>query len=119
MSKNVSILSAVSAFIVRASDGSVNWDNTLSAIRNGIAAEMEENRKDDGEIEKGLDAIYDALPAGTGLPTPMVVQTVAASLSGGDIEAQIEWAAKVTDYLTRTNRFVSKRGRSGGLFRVA
>ena len=112
------ILSTVSAFVVLTNDGSVNWDSTLAGIRGQMEIEIEENRKGDLEIERGLDAIYDSLPVGTGLPTPMVVQTVSASMANGNIEAQIELVAKVEDFLKRTNRFVSKRGRSGGLFRI-
>lgn len=116
MSNN--IMSTVSSFVSFANDGSVDWDLTLTSIRAQMEMEIEENRKSDGEIEVGLDAIYDSLPVGTGLPTPMVVQTVSASLAGGNIQAQIAWTAKVENFLERTNRFVSKRGRSGGLFRV-
>ena len=115
---NKNILSAVSAFVSFANDGSVDWDLTLAGIRGQMQIEMEENRKGDEQIEVGLDAIYDSLPVGTGLPTPMVVQTVSASLAGGNIQDQIAWTGKVENFLARTNRFVSKRGRSGGLFRI-
>ena len=116
MEKN--ILSSVSAFVVLTNEGSVVWDSTLAGIRGQMQIEMEENSKSDGEIEVGLDSLYDSLPVGTGLPTPMVVQTVSASLASGNIQAQIAWTAKVEDFLGRTNRFISKRGRSGGLFRI-
>lgn len=116
MSNN--ILSTVSAFVALTNEGSVDWDITLSAIQTQIQIEMEENRKGDCEIEGAMDAIFDQVPAGTGIPTPMVVQTVSASLANGNIQSQIAWSGKVEDFLSRTNRFVSKRGRSGGLFRV-
>lgn len=118
MASMINILGSLSAFIVRTEDGSVNWDSTLEAIQGQILRELEENGKSDGVIEGSLDSLYNAVPAGTGLPTPMVVQTVAASLAGGNIASQVEWAGKVSDYLSRSQRFVSKRGRSGGLFRV-
>ena len=116
MSNN--IMSTVSSFVSFSNDGSVDWDNTLTSIRAQMEMEIEANQKSDGEIEVGLDTIYDSLPAGTGLPTPMVVQTVSASLAGGNIQDQIAWTGKVENFLARTNRFVSKRGRSGGLFRI-
>lgn len=118
MANMINILGSLSAFIVRTEDGSVNWESTLEAIQGQIVRELEENSKTDGVIEGALDSLYDSLPVGTGLPTPMVVQTVSASLAGGNIQAQIAWTAKVEDYLARSQRFVSKRGRSGGLFRI-
>ena len=72
----------------------------------------------DSLIEVALDSIYDSMDPGTGLPTPVVVQTVSASLANGNLQEQIAFTAKVEDFLSRTNRFISKRGRSGGLFRI-
>lgn len=118
MSTTNTVLSAVSALIVRDSAGSVQWDSTLGAIRSAMESEIAANRESDVKIEAQLDVIYDSVPAGTGLPTPMVVQTVAASLAGDNLIERVAWAAKVYDFLSRTNRFVSKKGRSGGLFRV-
>lgn len=115
---NKNILNVVSSFVSFSNDGSVDWDLTLAGIRAQMQIEMEENQKGDEQIEVGLDTIYDSLPAGTGLPTPMVVQTVSASLAGGNIQEQISWTGKVEDFLARTNRFVAKKGRSGGLFRI-
>lgn len=112
------ILSAVSALIVRDSAGSVQWETTLGAIRSAMESEIAANLESDGKIEGALDSLYDSVPVGTGLPGPTVTQTVAASLAGGNLAQQIAWVAKIEDYLSRSPRFVSKRGRSGGLFRV-
>ena len=113
------ILSHLSAFIVLDNEGSTDWDSTLSGIRSQMELEILENGESDGKIEAALDSIYDSLDPGIGLPTPVVVQTVSASLAGGNLQEQISISAKVEDFLARTERFVSKRGRSGGLFRIA
>lgn len=119
MSSTKNILAAVSHLVSVLPDGSPDWETSLGNIQRAIQAELEANRALDGRIEAELDKVFDKVPAGTGLPTPMVVQAVAAELSGGDFAQQAELAGKVTAYLERSKRFVSKRGRSGGLFRVA
>lgn len=118
MSNAAKILAAVSSLVVRDSSGGVQWDRTLSAIRAQMEMEMEANRQNDARIEASLDSIYDNLPPGTGLPRPVVVQTVAAALSGGNLAEQVRLAGEIEDFLTRSPRFVAKKGRSGGLFRV-
>jgi hypothetical protein len=115
---NAKILSAVSAFIVLDNAGSVDWEGTLGSIQAQMEMELVENRESDLKIEAALHSIYDSMDPGIGLPTPVVVQAVSASLAGGNLQGQILFAAKVEDFLGRTNRFVSKRGRSGGLFRI-
>jgi hypothetical protein len=116
MSKN--ILSTVSSFVSFSNDGSVDWDITLSSIQTQMQMEMKENQEMDSLIETALHSIYDSMDPGIGLPTPVVVQTVSASLANGNLQEQIAFTAKVEDFLSRTNCFISKRGRSGGLFRI-
>lgn len=115
---NVKILSAVAAFLSTNEDGSVNWERTLGGIRAQLQAEISANAERDVQVEAALDSLYDTLAPGSSLPTPTVVQTVAASLAGGKLQEQIRIAGEVDDYLKRSTRFVSKRGRSGGLFRI-
>lgn len=115
---NVKILSAVISFITSNEDGSVNWERTLGGIRSQLEAEILANAERDVKIEEALDSLYDTLEPGSSLPTPTVVQTVAASLAGGKLAEQVRIAGEVDDYLKRSTRFVSKRGRSGGLFRI-
>lgn len=113
------VLSALKGFVAFNADGSLDWEGTASAIQGQLLSEIEESRKNDGLIEGALDALYDKLPAGTGLPTPMVVNAVASELCGGNIIAMAEFTNLVSEYLDRNHRFQSKRGRSGGLFRIA
>lgn len=112
------VLAAVSSFLVFNTDGSVNWERSSTAIRNAVEGEIAENRGYDTAIEQALDRLFDKIPAGTGVRTPLAVQAVSAELCGGDIMQMTEFSAKVEDYLNRSGRFVGKRGRSGGLFRV-
>jgi hypothetical protein len=111
------ILASVASFIV-SDNGSINWEGTLGRIRSQLEAEISANAERDVQIEAALDSLYDMLPPGAPLPTPTVVQTVAAALAGGNLAEQVRLAAEVDDYLKRSTRFVSKRGRSGGLFRI-
>ena len=115
---NKKILSAVSQFLVLDNDGSVDWEGTLGSIQAQMEMELVENQESDSSIEAALDSVYDSMDPGIGLPTPVVVQTVSAALANGNLQEQILFAGKVEDFLSRTNRFVSKRGRSGGLFRI-
>lgn len=119
MADNKKILAALKDFVVFASDGSLDWEITGEAIRQQLLSDIELSRKSDAVIEAALDALYDKLPVGTGIPTPMVANAVASELSGGNLIAMAEITGKVTDFLDRCPRFQSKRGRSGGLFRVA
>lgn len=118
MSASIKILAAVSSFIVRDSSGGVQWESTLAGIKGAMLTELATSAETDKRIEEALDSLYDSVPVGTGLPGPTVVQTVAASLAGGNLAEQIRLVAEIEGYLTRSPRFVSKRGRSGGLFRV-
>jgi hypothetical protein len=117
MSKNT-ILNAVSSFIASAADGSVDWDRTLADIKLAVCAELEASKANDAKIESALDSLFDMVPSGTGVPSPAVVQAVASSLAEGNFARQLEWVPQVESYLLRSPRFVSKRGRSGGLFRI-
>ena len=116
MSKN--IISTVSHLLSNNSNGGIDWEVSLLSIRMQMEVEMCEKREWDVKIENSLDAIYDSMDPGVGLPTPVVVQTASANLAEGNLQEQIRIASLVEDFLQRTNRFVSKRGRSGGLFRI-
>ena len=115
---SIKILSIVASFIVTNDDGSINWKSTLAGLRSKMEEEILANAEKDMHIEAALDSLYDAMPPGSSLPTPTAVQTVAASLAGGNLAEQVRIAADVEEYLKRSPRFVAKRGRSGGLFRI-
>lgn len=119
MADSKKILAALKGFVAFDQDGSLDWDTTATAIHQQLLSEIEFSRKNDGLIENALDAIFDKIPADSALPTPMVVSVVAGELSGGDISAMAEFTATVTEFLDRCPRFQSKRGRNGGLFRIA
>lgn len=111
------ILNTISSMIV-SNNGIVDWDITLDNIKSQLVKEIEESQKSDSLIEKELNELFDMVPAGTGVPSPAVVQAVSSNLAGGNFAKQLEFVPMVESFLGRTNRFVSKRGRSGGLFRI-
>ena len=115
MSKIVASLSDVLVF---AADGSVKWEDSFAAIQNAVEAELEENRSFDSTVCGALDQFFDTVPANVGVAAPFVIQAVSAQLSGGNFLVAAEYAKKVSEYLDRSTRFVSKRGRNGGLFRI-
>ena len=112
------ILSAVSALIVRGYNGEISWEETGEAILAALQADLAEVASHDAAIEAALDRLYDRVPAGTAIRTPIVVQAVAAELAGGDFLRMTETTALVEAYLDRSVRFVGQRGRNGGLKRV-
>ena len=112
------VLSSLSGFIVYANDGSVDWNATIPAIQNAVESELNEARAYDETISAALDKLYDAAPAGSSFPTPMVVSLVASELAGGNMARMVELTPLVAAFVDRSPRFQPKRGRSGGLFRV-
>ena len=112
------VLSAVVSLLAFNEDGTVNWEVSGEVLFSAINAEVEEARKHDAAISAALDSLFDRVPAGTRLPTPMVCQAIAGELSGGDLVKMAELSGMVADYLERSSRFESKRGRSGGLARL-
>jgi hypothetical protein len=115
MSKVLSSLSGIVSFL---SDGSVDWDATIPAIRNAVESELNEARAHDGKISAALDKLYDASPIGSSYRTDMVVSTIAGELSAGNLSAMASLMPLVEAFIERSPRFQAKRGRSGGLSRV-
>ena len=113
------ILNAVSGLLSYNNDGSVNWETSFTTIQNAVEGEIRENLSYDAAISAALDRLFNKLPAGTRVKTDIAVQACAADLCGGDILQMVEVSARIENFLERSSRFVSKRGRSGGLFRVA
>lgn len=101
-------------------NGSVDWETTLSTIQNKVETELAEASERDGVIENILDQVFAKLPTGGSLPRPIAVSMVVSEVVGstGNISAMAEWTNHVNDYLDRTDKFVGKRGRNGGLFKA-
>lgn len=113
------VLSAVASYLAFNEDGTVDWEISGEKLFAQINSEVEESRQYDTAISEALDRLFDRVPAGTRLPTPMVCQAVAGELSGGDLSKMVELGNLVSDFLDRSTRFDSKRGRSGGLARTS
>lgn len=112
------MLSNLADFIVYFADGSLNAEATGSAVCAALEAELHEARRHDTAIEAALDRLFDTVPVGTRLPTPVVTQTVAGELAAGNIAAMVTLGPVVAAFIARSPRFESKRGRSGGLTRI-
>lgn len=101
-------------------DGSVDWEVTLSAIQSKVETELAESSERDSVIETKLYELFAKLPEGGSLPRPIAASMVVSEVVGstGDIAAMAAWTNHVNDYLDRTDKFVGKRGRNGGLFKA-
>lgn len=113
-----SLLSAVSSHIVSFADGSVDWDATLNGIQAVLCIELETSRENDTALEAALDRLFDRVPVGAGIPTPIAIQTACSEIAGGDFSKLQSLMPACEALIGRSNRFQSKRGRNGGLFRV-
>lgn len=111
-------LLSVLADVINYSNGEVEWVSTFAAIREAVDAEIAESRAHDAAISAALDRLFDGAPAGASFPTPMVVQSVAGEIAGGNFAVAMTLAPLVEAYIRRSPRFEAKRGRSGGLRRV-
>lgn len=113
------LLNTLGAFLKFDASGNVAWESTLAGVRTAIHTEIEASRADDAEIEKALDRYFDKLPEGKMVKTPSVVSRVASILADDDLELSMEWEPKVAAFIDRCPRFASKRGKGGGMTRIA
>jgi len=111
------ILSALSNY-VSYSNGEVDWDNTMLVIQQTLESEFATSRENDSLLEAALDRLFDRVPVGTSIPTPIAVQTAASEVAGGDFNKMQSLMPSCEALIARSPRFQSKRGRNGGLFRI-
>lgn len=114
MAKLISILGDFVSY----NNGELDREATASAVCAALEAELAEARRHDAAIEAALDRLFDTVPVGTRLPTPVVAQTVAGELAAGNMAAMVALVPVVGAFIARSPRFESKRGRSGGLTRI-
>ena len=115
MSKVLSLLSDLVTF---AADGSLDAAATANAVIATLEAELREARKYDAAIAAALDRLFDGLPPGTRLPTPVAAQTVAGEVAAGNVALMVALVPVVAAFIARSPRFEAKRGRNGGLTRI-
>lgn len=100
-------------------DGSIDWEVTSVNIQCVVDQEVSDCAESDYKIENALNEIFDQLPSGSHIPSPLAVNLVVSKIApAGDIPAMTEATNQVNDYLERSTKFVGKRGRNGGLTRV-
>jgi hypothetical protein len=114
-----SVLSSVSQFITYLDDGEIDWDTTFFNFQSYVLFEMELLRDNDQKIETALDQLFDQVTPGNAIPVPIVVSTIANKVADGDVSKATELTHVVHDFLERSKRFSSRRGRNGGLVRLA
>lgn len=119
MSKSILSVLSGEGLVVRAANGAIDEGATAAAVVARLREEAVMSAHLDGAISACLDTLFDRIPAGTSLPTPMVVQTVTAEITGGNLAQYVEVSKKVEAFLDTCPRFESKRGRSGGLRRLS
>lgn len=117
MSQSVlSFLSSLS-LVVRDASGEVDLEATAEKVKFDLSMEVEATRELDVQIERELDTLFNEVGAGKGVPTPFAVSRVATRIGGDDLDSVMALQVSVEDYLKRSPRFESRRGRNGGLFR--
>jgi hypothetical protein len=100
-------------------DGSVDWDVTSENIRCVVDQEVFNCAEADSKIETALNEVFNQLPDGAHIPSPLAVNLVVSKIAiPGDITSMTEATNQVNAYLERSTKFVGKRGRNGGLTRV-
>ena len=110
----MSFLKSVTNFVVYGADGNLDVDNTVENIRKAVIADLEAKGVKDQEIETTLNDVFARLNVDV-YPTPQVISIAAATMVGSDLTRMAEVSDEIRDYLDRTNKFVSVRGRKGGL----
>ena len=113
------LLNTLGAFLKFDAAGNVAWESTLAGVRTAINGEIEASRADDAVIEAALDRYFNRLPEGKMVKTPSVVSRVAGVLADDDLELSMGWEPKVAAFIDRCPRFASKRGKGGGMTRIA
>jgi len=118
MSKSIfSVLSAEG--LVVSDESGIDWDSTLTAIRERVETEVSESAETDKSIVSALHEVFDTLPKGTHIPRNLAVNLALGKMGiGADITAMTVMTAKVEEYLDRSTVFTGKRGRGGGLGRA-
>lgn len=118
MATSTPVLSALASVIAYNADGSVDMDTTLLQVQVAITTELEAARANDAAFEAALDALFDTLTPGKGVPTPFAVRHACAAVANGNVERELELTPLCQAFVARSPRFEAKRGKSGGLFRI-
>ncbi|NDB82602.1 MAG: hypothetical protein EB127_07660 [Alphaproteobacteria bacterium] len=120
MSKSIFGFLKTAEVVSFCADGSVDWETTLSTIQNKVESEIAESAERDYVIEATLTELFNKLPEGGSLPRPIAVSLTVSKVLGNtdNLVAMADWTGHVNDYLDRTTKFIGKRGRNGGLFKV-
>jgi hypothetical protein len=119
--KNALTALASIAKVSHLTDGRVDWEATVEALRSKIDPQVEEIISHDAVVEEKVKSIYDRSPSGTFFKEPELVFTIAFELAGDDTRMRKEWQNHVQDYIDRAKLaglFASKPGPGGGLSRV-
>jgi len=116
---NPSILKALSSHLCYDSHGNVDVDGTMLAIQSDLQNELERVAEQDKVFSNHLDTIFNNSNGVEGLPTKWVAGKVAQIVAAGDEVMERELIAEVESFIDRCPRFEARRGRKGGLFRVA
>lgn len=114
---NVFSVLAGAGLVTYCSDGSVDFEATLSAVQDRVTAEAAETAEWDARISAALNSVFDGLKAGQRIPRPLAVNIAVQKLGCTEIADMQDATLRVDDYLDRTNAFSGKRGRNGGLGR--
>lgn len=114
-----SLISQLGSFLKFDASGNVKWDDTLGSIKRQLVAELEEAKKNDARFEVEIDRFFDRFKGETGVKITTLASLVATRIAGDDLELSMELEPQVIAFIKRTPRFNSKRGKGGGVFRLA
>ena len=114
-----SLISQLGSFLKFDSQGNVRWDDTLGSIKRQLVTELEDAKKNDARFEVEIDRFFDRFKGETGVKITTLASLVATRIAGDDLELSMELEPQVIAFIKRTPRFNSKRGKGGGVFRLA
>lgn len=114
-----SLISTLGSHLRFDARGNVRWDETLGAIKLQLQNELEEAKKNDAAFSLEIDRFFDRFKGETGVKITTLASHVATRIAGDDLELSMDLEPQVIAFIKRTPRFNSKRGKGGGVFRLA
>ena len=114
-----SLISTLGSYLRFDARGNVRWDDTLGAIKLQLQNELEESKKNDAAFSLEIDRFFDRFKGETGVKITTLASLVATRIAGDDLELSMDLEPQVIAFIKRTPRFNSKRGKGGGVFRLA
>ncbi len=107
----------LSAFVVRAADGSVDEGATQEKFAGELSAWIHSQEEESGEIALAVSAVFDSSPKGANLPMPALVSLTCQALAVTP-ETYVSTSEKVHAFIRNCPEYKVAKGKGGGVKRV-